>query len=60
MDDLRYQVKLLKACQGITYKEISSYLDIKQKSFYSWLNGQYDFSYDTEKRLRFIIETLKV
>ena len=43
-EKLREQVKLLKALQGITYKEIAGYLEIKQDSLYSWLKGRYDFS----------------
>ena len=47
-NELRKQVKLLKALQGITYKELAEYLEIKVDSLYSWLRGNYDFS---EKRL---------
>lgn len=47
MDDfLRNQCKYLKCYQGITYKEIAEYLEIKQDSFYSWLKGYYSFSFD--------------
>ena len=41
-DELRKQVKLLKAFNGITYKELASYLDIKTNSLYNWLRCQYD------------------
>ena len=34
---LRKQVKLLKALQNVSYKEIAEYMDIKTVSFYSWL-----------------------
>ena len=37
--NLREKVKLLKALQGISYKEISEYLDIKQNSLYNFLRG---------------------
>ena len=47
-NELRKQVKLLKALQGISYKELAEYLEIKVNSLYSWLRGNYDFS---EKRL---------
>ena len=47
-NELRKQVKLLKALQGISYKEIAKYLENKVDSLYSWLRGNYDFS---EKRL---------
>ena len=31
-DYLRNEVKLLKALQGITYKEIAEYIEVKEKS----------------------------
>lgn len=58
-DLLRKECKLLKALQGITYKELSSYLEIRPDSFYCWLKGYYDFGTDTQNRLTEIIETLK-
>jgi len=39
MDDLRKKVKMLKALQGISYKEIAEYLELRPKSFYNWLDG---------------------
>ena len=36
-DKLRVEVKLLKALQGISYKEIAYYLEISPDSFYNWL-----------------------
>ena len=40
---LRKEVKLLKALQGVSYKEIAEeYLGIRQDSFYSWLKGYYN------------------
>lgn len=59
MYDLRKQVKLLKALQGISYKEIAEHLELPPKSFYNWLNGQYEFSEEREKRLFEIIAYLK-
>ena len=38
-DYLRKKVKLIKALQGISYKEISEYLDIKTNSLYNFLKG---------------------
>lgn len=57
-DELRKQVKMLKALQGISYKEIASYLDIKTNSLYNWLRNQYDLSEEKQKLLRQIIEIL--
>ena len=58
-EKLREQVKLLKALQGITYKEIAGYLEIKQDSLYSWLKGRYDFSPERIKDLCDIVSNLK-
>lgn len=59
MDELRKSVKLLKALQGISYKEIAEYMELSQKSFYNWLKGNYEFSEQRVKQLRYIIDTLK-
>ena len=59
-DYLRKEVKLLHALQGIKYKEIAEYLEIKQDSFWSWLHSYYDFGSEKQQRLEEIIETLKV
>lgn len=59
MEDLRKRVKLLKALQGVPYKEIAEYIELPPKSFYSWLNGQYEFSEEREERLIFILDTLQ-
>ena len=49
---------MLKALQGISYKEVASYLDIKTNSLYNWLRNQYDLSDEKQKLLREIIEIL--
>lgn len=59
MDRLRKEVKLLKAFQKISYKEIASYIELTPKSFYNWLNGQYELGEEKQKRLKEIIELLK-
>lgn len=59
MDDLRKKVKLLKALQNISYKEIAEYIELPPKSFYNWLNGQYEFSEDRKEHLRNILDILK-
>ena len=58
-NNLRKQVKLLKALQGISYKEISEYLDINTNSLYNWLREQYDFSEQRYKDLCDIVCNLK-
>lgn len=41
--ELRKEVRLLKALQGITYKELAEFMEIKQGSFLNWLHNRYDF-----------------
>ncbi len=57
-DNLRKQVKLLKALQGITYKELAELLEIKTNSFYSWLNNNYDLGEEKETLLQVIADNL--
>ena len=60
MDDfLRKECKELKCFQGITYKEIAEYLEIRQDSFYSWLKGCYNFSPERKQTLKGIIDNLR-
>ena len=56
---LRKQVKELKVYQDIKYIELAEYLEIKPNSFYNWLKGQYDFSFDRQQKLMNIIDNLK-
>lgn len=58
-DKLRKDVKLLKALQGISYKEIAELLEIRQDSFYNWLKGYYEFGEERQHRLVEIICCLK-
>lgn len=57
-DYLRKRIKLLKALQNISYKEISSYLDIQTNSLYNFLRGQYDLSPEKAQLLDVIISNL--
>lgn len=60
MDDiLRNECKYLKCYQGINYKEIAEYLEVRQDSFYSWLKGYYNFSIERKEQLKEIIDNLK-
>ena len=56
---LREEVKLLKALQGISYKEIAEYLEIRADSLYSWLAEYYDFGEKRIAQLQKIIASLK-
>lgn len=58
-DTLRKQVKILKATQNISYLEFAEFLEMKKNSFYNWLNGQYELSPKTTKRLQEIIDILR-
>lgn len=58
-DYLRKEVKLLKAIQGISYKEIAEYLEIRQDSLYNWLCGYYELGISKQMRLSDIINDLK-
>lgn len=56
---LRDKVKYVRAFHGITYKHLADLLGVKQKSFYSWLRAEYDFSYDRAKELSVIIQKIE-
>ena len=58
-DKLRTEVKLLKALQGVSYKEIAELLEIRQDSFYNWLKGYYEFGDERQHRLLEVICCLK-
>ena len=58
-DNLRKEVKLLKALQGVSYKEIAELLEIRQDSFYNWLKGYYEFGEERQHRLLEVIYCLK-
>lgn len=58
-DKLRKEVKLLKALQGVSYKEIAELLEIRQDSFYNWLKGYYEFGNERQHRLLEVICCLK-
>ena len=58
-NNLRNECKYLKCYQGITYKEIAEYLEVRQDSFYSWLKGYYNFSIERKEQLKDIIANLR-
>lgn len=58
-DYLRNECKYLKCFQGISYKELAEYLEIRQDSFYSWLKGYYCFGIERQQKLKGIIDLLK-
>ncbi|MBR4407297.1 MAG: helix-turn-helix domain-containing protein [Clostridia bacterium] len=58
-EKLRKEVKLLKALQGISYKEVAEFLEIRQDSFYNWLKGYYELGDEKQRRLLDVIACLK-
>ena len=47
MDEaLRKQIRLLKALNGLSYKEIAQRLEMNIKSFYCWMYGKYNLATD--------------
>lgn len=55
-DKLRKQVKLAKACNDwLYYKELAETLEIKEHSFYNWLNGEYELSSRRAEQLEDIV-----
>ena len=58
-DKLRKEVKILKALQGVSYKEIAELLEIRQDSFYNWLKGYYEFGNERQHRILEVICCLK-
>ncbi|MCQ2740364.1 MAG: hypothetical protein MJ237_09115 [bacterium] len=58
--ELQMRTRLLKAREGIKYKEIAEYMEMPTKSFYSWLNGAYYFSEDRKNKLEDILSILEV
>lgn len=56
-DNLRKQVKILKALNGVSYKRLAELIEIQTSSFYSWLRGQYDLSeYKTRLLAQFVAQ----
>ncbi len=57
-DELRKRVRLLKALQGVSYKEVAYYLEINANSLYNWLRCQYDLSEQKQEDLADILNNL--
>lgn len=57
-ENLRNQVKTLKAFQGVAYTEIAEHLEMHRNSFYNWLKGYYNLSPEKEQRLIEIINLI--
>lgn len=58
-NELRQKVKIIKALNNISYKEIATKLNINANSFYNWIKGQYDLSEEKQRKLYYIIENLQ-
>lgn len=58
-ETMRSKVKILKAIGQIdTYIELSDMLDMKTKSFYNWLRGEYNLGDKKARELKCIIDDL--
>lgn len=57
-DYLRRQVKELQVFSGMTLKEISELLEIKQCSFYKFMYGAYSLGAEKERKLNEIYQDL--
>ena len=58
-NNLRQQVKLTKALNDdFSYKDFAEALNITDHSFYNWLNGYYNLSYQKYIYLKGILDDL--
>ena len=57
-EDLRREVKALKAFYNISYSTIAKEIKISRGSMYNWLHNDYEFSSNTENRLRGYIKSI--
>ena len=55
-NELRKKVRILKATQNISYKEIAEKIQIHKNSMYNWLKGYFTLSTEKEKQLIEIIK----
>ena len=53
--DLIEQVKLAKVYSGYSYKYFAECIKVTDKSFYNWLQGQYNLSYSKAYELEEIV-----
>ena len=55
-DNLRKLVKLAKACNDwLYYRELAATLEMTDHSFYNWLNGEYELSFEKARMLNDIV-----
>lgn len=57
-EELRKSVRVLKALQNVSYRELADMLEIKESSMYNWLRSQYDLSAEKASLLNEIVSTL--
>lgn len=58
-DELRREVRLIKALQGIPYKVFAQAMGIAQANFSNWLCGKYNFGEEKQHQLIEIILAIK-
>lgn len=54
-DELRRQVRLIKALRGVPYKKFAEAMGIAQANFSNWLCGKYNFGEEKQQQLVEII-----
>lgn len=58
-EDLRALAREMKWKYNYSFKSISKEIGVKPNSFYCWLNGQYELSFETEQRLKEVLQKLR-
>lgn len=58
-ENLRKRVKILKALNNVSYKELANYLEISVSGMYAWIEGNYNFGHEKQQRLREILTNLE-
>lgn len=58
-EQLRKEVRILKAIQGIQYSEVAEMLNLSRSSFYNLINGGYEFGKERTRELEELIYNLK-
>lgn len=58
-DEIRKRVRLLKATQNISYKDLAESLEISKSSMYNWMHSQFDLSDKRAQQLVRVISDLE-
>lgn len=58
-EELRKEVKLLKALNDITYSELGEMMNLSKSTIYNWIDGQFDFGEKRSQELLELVTNLK-